>query len=91
MAGYNKNELAAMGGGFLENTHTLWQYVNSAGDSESTIKGNAYFSDGVSKGMKVGDIVVCYNLGGTATSVALLLVSDITVHPCTVAADLLIT
>lgn len=88
---YATNELTVMGGGFLENTQSIWMYANTAGDSEATIKGNAYFSDGVKKGMKVGDPVFLFNVGGTASTTVILVVSDITTNPCTVAADLAIT
>ncbi len=33
-----------------------WEYVTVA-DSDATIVGAGYFSDGVKKGMKVGDII----------------------------------
>lgn len=35
----------------------LWHYLNSDNDADATIVGSGYFSDGVSKGMAVGDLV----------------------------------
>lgn len=88
---YAPSELTVMNGGFLESSQNIWLYRNTAGDSASTVKGNGYFSDGVKKGMKVGDIVTIYNLGGTAASTALYAVSDISTHPVTVTATVTLT
>lgn len=40
----------------------LFRYVSADGDS--TIVGSGYFSDGVKKGMKVGDLVDAVNTTG---------------------------
>jgi hypothetical protein len=49
-------------GGFLESTVTVWLY-NTA-DSEATVKGAGYFSDGASRGVKAGDVVIVINPAG---------------------------
>jgi hypothetical protein len=41
---------------FLEDTQVVWNYITTS-DSDGTITGAGYFSDGVLKGMKVGDLV----------------------------------
>lgn len=41
----------------------VFGYFNSAGDSDGTIVGAGYFSDGVTKGMRLGDIVDAVNTG----------------------------
>ncbi len=41
----------------------LFGYYNSAGDATGTIAGAGYFSDGVTKGMRVGDLVDAVNTG----------------------------
>jgi hypothetical protein len=40
----------------IGNSPRIWLYV-TASDDNSTITGSGYFSDGVTKGMKVGDLV----------------------------------
>jgi hypothetical protein len=37
-------------------------YYNSTPDSDATIVGASYFSDGASKGMRKGDLVDCVNV-----------------------------
>lgn len=41
----------------------LFYYYNSAADSDATIVGASFFSDGVTKGMRVGDLVDAVNSG----------------------------
>jgi hypothetical protein len=48
------------GGGALPR---MWVYKNATPDSDGTITGSGYFSDGVTKGMKVGDIVDAIDTG----------------------------
>jgi hypothetical protein len=38
-------------------------YYNSAPDADATIVGSGYFSDGVTQGMRVGDLVDAINTG----------------------------
>lgn len=49
-----------VGGGTYPRVFT---YYNSAADSDATIVGSGYFSDGVTKGMRKGDLVDCVNVG----------------------------
>jgi hypothetical protein len=41
----------------------VFMYFNSAADSDATITGASWFSDGVTKGMRVGDLVDAINTG----------------------------
>lgn len=41
----------------------VFTYYNSAADSDATIVGAGYFSDGVAKGMRKGDLVDAVNVG----------------------------
>jgi hypothetical protein len=41
----------------------VFMYFNSAADSDTTIVGASWFSDGVTKGMRVGDLVDAINTG----------------------------
>jgi hypothetical protein len=41
----------------------VFMYFNSAADSDATIVGASWFSDGVTKGMRVGDLVDAINTG----------------------------
>lgn len=41
----------------------VFMYFNSAADSDATIVGSGYFSDGIAKGMRVGDLVDGINTG----------------------------
>lgn len=41
----------------------VWLYLNATPDADATIVGAGYFSDGVAKGMKVGDLVDAINVG----------------------------
>lgn len=89
---YATNELTVMNGGLLESNQNLWLYRNTAGDSEITVKGAGYISDGSNKGMKVGDVVFVFNVGGTASSTAILNASAVTAGgAATVAAGVVIT
>ena len=45
------------------NGFRVFQYLNSDADSDATIVGAGFFSDGVTKGMKVGDLVDVVNVG----------------------------
>jgi hypothetical protein len=51
------------GSGVGGNAPAVFTYLNSAADSDATIVGAGYFSDGVVKGMKVGDLVDAVNVG----------------------------
>jgi len=48
-----------VGGGAYPRVFT---YYNSTPDSDATIVGAGYFSDGVTKGMRKGDLVDCVNV-----------------------------
>lgn len=41
----------------------LFYYYNVTPDADATIVGAGYFSDGVTKGMRVGDLVDAVNIG----------------------------
>ncbi len=49
----------AIGGGLPK----VWVYKNATPDADATIVGAGYFSDGVAKGMKVGDLVDALDTG----------------------------
>lgn len=40
-----------------------FMYLNATPDADATIVGAGYFSDGVPKGMRVGDLVDAVNIG----------------------------
>lgn len=40
-----------------------FMYLNATPDADATIVGAGYFSDGVTKGMRVGDLVDAINTG----------------------------
>jgi hypothetical protein len=57
MAGYDNTKLVLRNSDLEGNAGgQLWGYTTAA-DSDATITGANYFSDGVKKGMKVGDLV----------------------------------
>jgi hypothetical protein len=41
----------------------LFLYLNATPDNNATIVGAGYFSDGVTKGMRIGDLVDAVNTG----------------------------
>ncbi|RWK39247.1 hypothetical protein [Mesorhizobium sp.] len=41
----------------------VFLYLNATPDADATIVGASYFSDGVTKGMRVGDLVDAINTG----------------------------
>lgn len=41
----------------------VFTYFNEAADSDATLVGASFFSDGVTKGMRVGDLVYAVNTG----------------------------
>lgn len=88
---YATNDLTVMSSGFLESSQSIWLYRNTAGDSAAVIKGNAYFSDGLLKGMKLGDVVFVFNVGNTAADTNIYAVSNVTTEAVTVAAGVSIT
>lgn len=65
MAGYVTDELnlvaPAVGNG---DGGSLWTYINSAEDSAATIRGAGYFSNGVRKGLRVGDYIISCTTAG---------------------------
>lgn len=56
----NLNVIASTLGGAAPR---MWLYYNATPDSDATIVTAAYVSDGVAKGMKLGDIVDAVNTG----------------------------
>lgn len=46
---------------------SLWIYVSP--DARATVEGSAYFSNGIAKGMKLGDIVIVTYTTGYVTTV----------------------
>ena len=72
---YATADLLILGAGALENQNAVWLYLNTAGDSESTIKGSSYFSDAYDRRMHAGDIVYVFNVGGSVNSSAILQVN----------------
>lgn len=92
---YVPGDLNPMFPGALENQNNIWQYFNTAGDTEATIKGASFFSDAFNRRMHAGDIVVCYNIAGAVNSSAILQVNATAptkaAPGATVAATVLIT
>lgn len=41
----------------------VFLYLNATPDADATVVGASYFSDGVAKGMRVGDLVDAINVG----------------------------
>jgi hypothetical protein len=41
----------------------VFLYLNATPDADATVVGASYFSDGVTKGMRVGDLVDAINVG----------------------------
>lgn len=56
----NLNEVMSTLGGAAPR---LWFYLNADADSDTTLVGASFFSDAVSKGMKVGDLIDAVNVG----------------------------
>jgi hypothetical protein len=77
---YTANTLSMWTGGPVEGAQKLWTYVTS--DTLLTVKGASYFSDGVSRGMQVGDFVMVVNPG---TAYALYAVTSVSGAAATVA------
>jgi hypothetical protein len=63
MAYVPDNLALAINGVGAQSYPRLFTYYNSAADSDATIVGAGYFSDGVAKGMRKGDLVDCVNVG----------------------------
>jgi hypothetical protein len=63
MAGYVADNVAiafdSVGGALPR----VFVYLNAGNDADATIVGAGYFSDGVTKGMRVGDLVDACNVG----------------------------
>lgn len=72
---YATADLNPLAAGLLESQTQIWIYRNTAGDSEATVKGASYFSDAFDKGLKAGDIVFIFNVGGSLNSSAILQVN----------------
>lgn len=72
---YVTADLNPLAPGLLESQTQIWIYRNTAGDSESTIKGASFFSDAYNKRMFAGDIVFVFNVGGSLNSAAILQVN----------------
>ena len=53
---YTTATLSKTSSGLGSGGYTVWTYHTS--DSLATISGASYFSDGIAKGMKVGDVVL---------------------------------
>ena len=66
----------------------LWVYKNATPDADSVIVGSGYFSDGVTKGMKVGDLVTVIE---TTPKYKLYSVASVSGAAATVAATTAIT
>lgn len=77
MAGYVSKDVTVLSNGFIENTQSVFLYANTGGDSAATMIGAGYVTDGIQKGMKVGDLVICFNSGGTAANIELLTVASL--------------
>lgn len=64
---------------------SLWTYISTA-DVHGTVEGASFFSDGVAKGMKLGDLVdVVYTTGYLRSSHAVSVVTAST-GACTISA-----
>ena len=77
--------------GFLENTQSIWLYANTAGDTEATIKGAGFVSDASNKGVKVGDLVIVFNVAGVAANAAILAIASISAGAASIGASVIIT
>lgn len=64
---------------------SIWVYVSP--DARATVEGSLYFSDGVAKGMKLGDIVIVTYTTGYVTTVHA--VSVVGTTACTINAAVL--
>ena len=67
----------------------IWEYNTSEG-STVVLTATGYFSDGVSRGMKAGDLIIAYgDSGGTTQVFALGIVSSVNTTAGTVGGALL--
>lgn len=73
---YTPNTLVRREGGFIEGSFNYWEYTTT--DSVVTVLAAGYFSDGSSKGMKVGDLVLYANPTGTLPNLTRLQCSAVT-------------
>jgi len=77
---YNSQDLANVSAGDLvQSRQSVYHYYNSAGDSVATIIGAGYVTDAIQRGLKVGDVVWVWNVGGTNSAVEILTVSSLQV------------
>ena len=53
--------------GFGTNGRNVWNYTSA--DTRATVEGAAYFSNGISLGMKLGDTVIVVNSAGYLTTI----------------------
>lgn len=60
---YTADNLALVESPVGSNLPRTFLYLNATPDSDATIVGSGYFSDGVTKGMRVGDLVNAVNTG----------------------------
>lgn len=68
----------------------IWRY-STASDADATIVGSGYFSDGYSKGMRVGDLVHAIATTGPKYKLYQCTVATASTGLCTVAAPTAIT
>lgn len=60
---YTPNNLAMVINPVGGDMPRVFLYLNATPDSNATVIGASYFSDGIAKGMRVGDIVDAVNVG----------------------------
>lgn len=67
---YTPNTLVRREGGFIEGSFNYWEYTSA--DTVTQVLAAGYFTDGSSKGMKVGDLVLYANPTGALPNLARL-------------------
>lgn len=74
---YDTTELKPLLAGMSGQHFNLWVYDTT--DAVSTVRVDAYFSDGVKRGMNIGDLVICRVWGTSVRSGTLSACSWLTV------------
>jgi hypothetical protein len=85
---YDPTKLRLIDDDFSGNIARLWFYTTAA-DADATIVGASYFSDGVKRGMRVGDMV--HVVATTGPKFKQYQVASLTTTAATVAAPTAIT
>lgn len=85
MAGYDNTKLNCLVASRGAGGPQLWVYTSV--DARATVEGSGYFSDGVERGLKLGDIVVVIYTTGYVTTIHA--VSAVASGACTINAAVL--